>query len=146
MSEFRKDLKKVPSFRRNVLQRKVPLSWRKPKGLFNKRKDGSKSKGKNVKIGYGQDRRYRSLVPSIDYKNGQTTNYQKAVLKVKLIIKNLKDISELILKENQCVILSRELGLRKRTLIIKECLNKNIKIFPFQLRKIDQSKRKNEKK
>ena len=137
MSEFKRDYKRVPTFRRNALQRKVPLSYRKPKGLFNKRKDGSKSKGKLVKIGYGQNRKYRYLVPSFELINNKPANYEKAKLKVLKIVQNLTQLNSLeASKQDECIILSGNLGKKKRNIMISYCNTHKIRIFPFQLYKI----------
>ena len=137
MSEFKKDYKKVPSFRRNALQRKVPLSWRKPKGLFNKRKDGSKSKGKMVKIGYGQNRKYRFLVPSFDIVNNKPSGYQRSVCKVIKRVTNFNELKNIQTAVNQCIILSRTIGKNKKRQMVNYCLANSIRIFPFQLRKLN---------
>ena len=140
MSEFKRDYKRIPTFKRNALQRKVPSSYRKPKGLFNKRKDGHKSKGKLVKIGYGQNRKYKGKLPSFDLVDNKPINYEKSKLTLLKIVENFSQLKEIETKEKECIILSGSLGLRKRNMMISYCLKNNIRIFPFQLRKFKNIK------
>lgn len=137
------NIRKIPSFRRNALQRKVPLSWRKPKGLFNKRKKGSYNKGKLVKVGYGQNRIYKNKLPTLTiHQSGKVTDFIPKELTLLKIVYNLKELYNIQTKEKECIILSGSLGLRKREQMIDYCEKNNIRIFPCQLLQI----KKNEKK
>ena len=106
-------IRKIPSFKRNALQRKVPSSWRKPKGLFNKRKDLRNSKGKLVKIGYKQNKEYRGKVPLIHYQKDNPVHYEPKRLKP-ILVRKKEDLLRVKDKENSSIIISRKLGLKKK--------------------------------
>ena len=133
-----RSIRKIPSFRRNVLQRKTPLSWRKPKGLFNKRKDGRNSKGKTVKIGYKQHLDYRFKVPEIILKEGKPISYKSKELKVVATISNPSQIENIIVKDKECIIISGRVGKRKRLKILQSCKSRGIPILPSQLYQLDK--------
>ncbi len=130
--EIRKILKsRKPNFIRgdsNKEKCKTRLKWKKPRGLHNKRRLRKKGHQKNPSVGFRSPRQVRSLD-----KHGL----------VPYIVRNVKDLKKLD-KESNSLILASGVGLKKRIIILEECLKNDIQVSNLKDIKsfIDESKGK----
>lgn len=131
--------KKKPKFVRQEAYKRKRLSrtgWKKPKGMHSKMRRKKKGKRKSPSVGYSSPKAVRGL----------TREGFKPVL-----VKTLKDLDKI--KENEIIILSRTLGLRKRLQLLEKI--KQLKLKIQNIKNIDkfikqakenQEKKKKEKK
>ena len=114
--ELRKQIKrKKPDFIRQCHTKKTRLTakWRKPKGIHSKMREKRKGHRKSPSPGYGSPKKVKGL--------------HVLGLKSVRIISN-KDLGN-IDANNEGIILSATLGLRKKIEIIKKAVEKKIKIL-----------------
>jgi len=135
--EIRKALKsRKPNFVRgdsNKEKSKTRLKWKKPRGLHNKRRLRKKGHQKNPSVGFRSPKQVRSL----DRKG-----------LIPYLLRNIKELDKLD-KETNSLVLSSGIGLKKRIMILEECLKKDIQVSNVKDVKsfIEESKLKlNEKK
>ena len=113
--EIRKKIRAAqPNFTRQEYPARIKLDsrWRKPKGIHSKMKDKKRGKKKQPSVGYSAPREVRGL----------TNEGLKPIL-----IENLKSI-ENVTKEN-IIVLSKQLGMKKRIALLKKIKEKKLKIL-----------------
>jgi len=89
--------------------RKKMLRWKKPDGRHNKLRQGLKSRGPYVQVGYGSPKSIKGKVKG----------------KLPILVRNFKDF-EKATKEN--IIIIGKIGMKKRNEIIKKAQEKGIEI------------------
>ena len=105
-------------------KKRVKERWRKPRGVDNKKRIKKKSHGKNVKIGYKNDKKKRFLHPS------------KAR---EILIHNVKELEDLKNEENIVVRIASSVGKKKRIEIEKKAEEIKIRILnPLKNEKIGE--------
>ncbi|MBS3098187.1 50S ribosomal protein L32e [Candidatus Woesearchaeota archaeon] len=106
---------KKPKFIRQDAHKKAEISkkWIRPKGIHSKMRHNFKGYRRSVSSGWGSPKKVRGL-----HKSG-----------LKMV--NIHSLSELerIDKGNEGIIIGKDVGLRKRLLIVKEAANDGIKIL-----------------
>ncbi len=101
-----------PNFARTDLnKKKFKSKWRKPRGLHNKIRLKKAGHGKKPRVGYGSNKKYFGLV------NGLRPN----------LITNMKELDSL--SGGEGVIVSSNLGLKKKMKILEMCQDKKIKVI-----------------
>ncbi len=113
--ELRKKLKKKkPSFLRQRATNLIKLKkcWRKPKGIQSKMRKKLKGHRRPVSIGYSSPKLVRGLHPT-----GLA----------QILVNTLSDMDKI--KENQGIIISSKVGLKKKVDIIKKIKEKNLIIL-----------------
>lgn len=114
--ELRKKIKrKKPLFIRQDVHKKKRLGfkWRKPRGLHSKVRRGLKGYRKRVSKGYKSP----SLIKGIHHSG----------LKM-VVVSSIKDI-EKIKKDEEGIIIKKDVGLKKKIGIVKKSIEKSIKIL-----------------
>jgi ribosomal protein L32E len=141
-------IRKIPTFKRNVLQRRIKKadSWRKPKGLFNKIKDKSKSKGSIPKIGYGQNKKVKNLIPSYSFtkKQGEKTkitNFNSRSLRLIKIIVNMTQLKKIKTETGECIRIGKNVSRRSKEQFVIYCTENKITIDPYQLNNMKTTKK-----
>ncbi len=114
--EIRKILKsRKPNFVRgdsNKEKCKTRLKWKKPRGLHNKRRLKKKGHQKNPSVGFRSPKQVRAL----DRKG-----------LVPYLVRNVKDLKKLD-KDSNSLVLASGIGLKKKMVILEECLKNNLQV------------------
>jgi large subunit ribosomal protein L32e len=124
--------KKKPRFlRQDGHKLHLPQNWRRPRGMHNKMRMGKKGHGVKVDSGYRSPKEVR-------YMHFSNLN--------EIMITNMNEIKNVNPKTDG-VILSKKLGLKKKILIVEECIKLNIKILNLTnpAKFIEESKKTKEK-
>lgn len=134
----RKAKSEKPEFIRQCSHKKISLgnNWRRPKGLHSKLRLRKRGHRKKVSTGYSSPKMVKGLS-----REGL----------VPVLIADSRRVKG-VDNSAQCIIISSTVGLKKRILILKEALNKKIKVLNFKdpqayLKKIeDELKKKKDAK
>jgi large subunit ribosomal protein L32e len=124
--------KKKPRFlRQDGHKLHLPQNWRRPRGMHNKMRMGKKGHGVKVDSGYRSPKEVR-------YMHFSNLN--------EIMITNMNEIKNVNPKTDG-VILSKKLGLKKKILIVEECIKLNIKILNLKdsVKFVEESKKLKEK-
>lgn len=107
---------KKPSFNRVDSHRlkRVPSSWRRPKGVNSKLRKGINAKGSLVKVGYGSPEAVKGLHPS-----GYT----------EILVYNVKDVENISNPSSEAIRIGRTVGAKKRTMIEEKAAELGIKVL-----------------
>ncbi|WP_292485668.1 50S ribosomal protein L32e [Methanohalobium sp.] len=107
---------KKPSFNRVDSHRlkRMPSSWRRPKGVNSKLRKGIKAKGSLVKVGYGSPEAVKGLHPS-----GYT----------EILVYNVKDVENISNPSSEAIRIGRTVGAKKRTMIEEKAAELGIKVL-----------------
>jgi large subunit ribosomal protein L32e len=107
---------KKPSFNRADSHRlkRVPSSWRRPKGVNSKLRKGIKAKGSLVKVGYGSPEAVKGLHPS---------GYSE------ILVYNVKDVENVSNPSSEAIRIGRTVGAKKRTMIEEKAAELGIKVL-----------------
>ncbi|PKL54429.1 MAG: 50S ribosomal protein L32e [Candidatus Methanoperedenaceae archaeon HGW-Methanoperedenaceae-1] len=106
---------KKPNFRRTDSHKKkrVPESWRKPRGMHNKMRIGIRGKCALVQSGYGSPAAVRGLHPS---------GFEE------MLVNNLKDL-ENIKVETQAARIASTVGMKKRIMMEEKAVELGLKVL-----------------
>ena len=124
--------KKKPRFlRQDGHKLHLPQNWRRPRGMHNKMRLGKKGHGVKVDSGYRSPKEVR-------YMHFSNLN--------QVMITNMNEIKKVDPKIDG-IILSKKIGLKKKILIVEECIKSNIRILNLKdpSKFVEESKKLKEK-
>lgn len=100
-------------FVRHAIHKKKKLApvWRRPRGLQSKLRLNKKGHKSQISTGYGAPKSEKGKIKGM----------------IPILVSNSSDLS--LVKEGCIVVLSRKLGDRKRTSILKVCVEKKLKVL-----------------
>ncbi len=130
--------KRMPSFKNYMNKKEAPENWRKQKGHHNKVRKEKRGYPSKVKVGYRTPKKTRGLT-----KNGLQP----------VLVKNKKGIENLDAEE-ECAVLSSNIGAKKLLSLLKEVKKREITVHNYDVeekisriqQKFKERKKKRKKK
>lgn len=109
--------------RQQKFLKKLEEKWRKPKGIHSKLRLQKKGHGLNPKIGYSKKIGIKNLIQDLK----------------PVYITNISQINH-VNQNNECIIISSTLGLKKKLELVKKANEKNLKIVNLDANKFIKEK------